>query len=744
MGIINLLPEEISNKIAAGEVVERPASVIKELVENSIDAGSTAVSVEIKKGGTTYIRVSDNGKGMSREDAEIAFLRHATSKIHSADDLDAIYTLGFRGEALSSIGAVSKCDLYTKRHDDEVGTHVVCCGGEIESSEEEGMPDGTYFEVHNLFFNTPARMNFLKRDATEAAAVTDIMERFILSHPEISFRYSIDGKEKYFTSGDGNPKSSFYAVYGRSYINSVIPVDYQTGLLRITGLIGKGDAARPNRSYQSFFVNGRYVKSIRLSNTVEAAYKNQIMVNKHPMLVLNIEIDPRLTNVNVHPTKLEVKFSRDDEVFRALFHAVENALYAIANVPKIERSEMRSEFARDKASTAAQEMITSAAPVQNRYAPERTAANPADNINTRFSKAAHNAEETHGQKPIQQSAAPGNEMNAAFSQGGIQSADIQTGAPEQTIGTRFSHAAEEDMRRGAEGVPQDTNLRNEADVSQGENTAAAAEKTDKPDPFTSYALDNDEEYFRRKRAELVGEKAEAPEKDNDSLSEISESIKVDILTSNIPGAAYDESDEDMSSGWDFDRRELHVIGQLFNTYIIAQSGDTMIIADQHAAHERLKYEELKKSLAEHRVNSQMLLAPIAVNVTAGEHAVFMENTEKFEELGFEIEDFGENALIIRATPEPLDGDELQQLVLEIIDNLANGSRGVVSEKMEHALYTIACKAAVKANHKYDNKQLEALLNAVLDMGNINTCPHGRPIIVTMTKKELEREFKRIV
>lgn len=756
MGIINILPGEISNKIAAGEVVERPASVVKELVENSIDAGSTAVSVEIKKGGITYIRVSDNGKGMSREDAEIAFLRHATSKIHSADDLDAIYTLGFRGEALSSIGAVSKTNLYTKRRSDEVGTHVMCCGGEIESSAEEGMPDGTVFEVCSLFYNTPARMNFLKRDATEAAAITDIMERFILSHPEISFRYTIDGKEKYFTSGDGNPKSSFYAVYGRSYINSVIPVDYQTELLRITGLVGKGDAVRPNRSYQSFFVNGRYVKSIRLSNTAEAAYKNQIMVNKHPMLVLNIEIDPRLTNVNVHPTKLEVKFSRDDEVFRAVFHAVENALYTIVNVPKIERSEPRYEFERDKASTAAQETIagdTSAYPQNQPVARTNVKMNGNEPVRENAERGAENAR--RAEQPPESAAEvfgecaayPQDENNA---QSGAHTA--QSAVPGQTSqfasveqATKFA-MSEQTSQSAAPGQPAEIPHAEgvqKGDIPDWEKAYAAAYPQDKDNRITTYALNNDEDYFRRKRAELVGDKAEAPEADNDSLAEISESIKVEILTSNLP-ADFERGEENGHGGWNFDRSELRVIGQLFNTYIIAQSGDTMIIADQHAAHERLKYEELKKSLAEHRVHSQMLLAPVAVNVTAGEHAVFMENTEKFAELGFEIEDFGEDALIIRATPEPLDSEELKQLVLEIIGNLSDGSRGAVSEKTEHALYTIACKAAVKANHKYDNKQLEALLNAVLDMGNINTCPHGRPIIITMTKKELEREFKRIV
>ncbi|MBR5808873.1 MAG: DNA mismatch repair endonuclease MutL, partial [Clostridia bacterium] len=283
MGKINLLPTQISDKIAAGEVVERPSSVVKELVENAIDAGATILDIEIKKGGITYIRVTDNGVGMSREDAKIAFFRHATSKIKTEADLDAIYTLGFRGEALSSIGAVSQTELITKRAEDEVGTLVRISGGVIEECTDVGVPDGTTMAVNNLFYNTPARMNFLKKDATEAAAVTDIVERFILSHPEISFRYTVDGKEKYFTNGDNNLISSIYAVYGKNYTSSVILVDEETSFGRIHGAIGKGDAARPNRNYQSFFVNKRYIKSLRMSATLGNAYKNQIMIGKYPM-----------------------------------------------------------------------------------------------------------------------------------------------------------------------------------------------------------------------------------------------------------------------------------------------------------------------------------------------------------------------------------------------------------------------------------------------------------------------------
>ena len=326
MGKIHVLSSEVSNKIAAGEVVERPSSVIKELVENSIDAGATLISVEIKKGGSIYMRVSDNGSGMSEEDAKICFLRHATSKVQTSSDLDAIYTLGFRGEALSSIGAVAEVELFTKRHEDETGVCVTCKGGEILSSDEAGIPDGTSILVENLFFNTPARRKFLKKDATEAGYITDIMTRFIFAHPEISFKLIIDNKEKLFSPGDNSLENSVYTVYGRDYAKGTIPVEYESDGIKITGLIGKGTLARPKRNYQSFFVNRRYITSRTIIAALENAYKNQIMIGKFPMAILNIEINPSLIDINVHPRKDEVRFHEARLVHDVLLETVANSL----------------------------------------------------------------------------------------------------------------------------------------------------------------------------------------------------------------------------------------------------------------------------------------------------------------------------------------------------------------------------------------------------------------------------------
>ena len=694
MGKINQLPTEISDKIAAGEVVERPASVVKELVENSIDAGADVINVEIKKGGIIYIRVTDNGSGMAREDASIAFSRHATSKISKAEDLEAIYTLGFRGEALCSIGAVSKVELLTKRKEDAVGTQVIYTGGKLAAVGDAGIPDGTTFIVNNLFYNTPARMNFLKKDAAEAAAITDIIERFILSHPQISFRYIVDGKEKYFTPGNNDLTGCIYAVYGKNYAKSIIPISYETELVKITGAIGKGDCARANRGYQSFFVNSRYIRSMRISSAVENAYKNQIMIGKHPMAILNIEINPRHIDINVHPTKLEVKFSREEDVLHAIYYAVKNALYAIPNVPKIEHTPVRSAFSRDTATTAKQEEFLPA-PI-----PE-TAPTPPILTPTHISEPSKLATEEQGKTTTEESL-------------------FQEDEPKT-----------------------ETNA------------------------FSSYALDASNEYFIKRQQEIVFGNVKPKTmltqmaKEDNVDEKINELVKTDsaipqgesmsdvIQASLIDSAASTQKPDTQTLGeeknpWGFNRDNIRVIGQVFDTYILAQSGDTMIIADQHAAHERLKFEELKKELAKKQVISQALLVSMTVDLTAGEYVAFCENAPRFAEMGFEIEEFGANTLLVRATPEALDPDELRELIVELIGRFSDPGAGVLTEKMERALYTIACKAAVKANHRYSTKELETLLFAVLDLENINTCPHGRPIIITMSKRELEKEFKRIV
>ena len=627
MGVINELSTEISNKIAAGEVVERPASVVKELVENAIDAGANVITVEIENGGTGFIRVSDNGCGMTGDDAKKCFLRHATSKIKTASDLDAIYTLGFRGEALSSIGAVSDVELVTKRPEDLVGTRIFFSGGALIKNEEAGTADGTTIVVKNLFFNTPARMKFLKKDATEAGYVADIMTRFILAHPEISFKLTKDSKEVYYSPGDNSLKNALYCVYGREYAKAVIDVDYEMDGIKISGVIGKSETARANRGYQSFYVNKRYIKSPAITRALEEAYKNQIMIGKFPMAVLNVEVNPAEIDINVHPTKLEVKFSDDSLVYRVVYHGVKNALYAISYVPEVERAEPE--------------------PTPE---PEPTAVLP-------------------------------------------RQASGWEGAKTPTQRGGFVHYE----RKMPE--PSFTPVKSEKYVQE---TAAFTQK-------------GNYEYFETKRETASG-------------------------IGDVPASELREQREAVR-GIEELPRNFRIVGQLFDTYILVEKDDSLLMIDQHAAHERLKYEELKSELAKRTVTPQKLIAPVPVELSPTEKVMAGDNREKLMELGFETEE-KKGEMYITAVPSPMDEESLIGVFVELVTAFGDNKQNVIDAAKERLTYTIACKAAIKANRKLGEVEMYALVNKVFDMENINTCPHGRPIVIKMTKKEIEKEFGR--
>lgn len=663
MGIINLLDVGVSNKIAAGEVVERPASVIKELVENGIDAGAGKITVEIRNGGVAYMRVSDNGCGMSREDAEICFFRHATSKIKNERDLDAISTLGFRGEALSSIGAVAKVSLYTKRAEDANGTLVSCRGGEILYSDEAGIPNGTSVIVEDLFYNTPARLKFLKKDATEAGYITDIITRFIFAHPEISFRLTVNGKDKLFSPGDNSLKNAVYTAYGKDYAKGVLEVEYEENGVRVSGLIGKGTLARPNRNYQSFFVNKRYIKSPLIIRAVEDAYKNQVMIGKFPMAVLNIETDPSLMDINVHPTKLEVKFADERSVRGAVYYAVKNTLYALPNVPEIERKNNDgASFERDNASH--QLDLSELAASLPKDIPERGNAGSKRPAN-------------YPPKPFSE---------ASF----VSSAEIQ-----------------KILDAGGNTVFNDS--------ARGKNGRASSEKAPAPRIEKPKARASFNETLRTEKKEAV---SPAPRENGEKTADAAENIFLDEY--------------------------FEVIGQIFNTYIIAQKDDKMLLIDQHAAHERLKYEALKQSLSQKQLLPQMLIEPAIVKMTGTEFSAFSDIKSTLYDMGFECDEFGDDEIIVRGAPDGLEASEIEGLILELVTNAGNMKHELISERNERMLYTIACKAAIKANHKLSKTEMEALVRDVLCLKNINTCPHGRPIIISMSKKEIEKEFKRIV
>ncbi|MBS7298498.1 MAG: DNA mismatch repair endonuclease MutL [Eubacteriales bacterium] len=630
MGVINQLSVEISNKIAAGEVVERPASVVKELVENAIDAGANVITVEVENGGTSFLRVSDNGCGMTREDAEKCFLRHATSKIRTAKDLDAIYTLGFRGEALSSIGAVSEIELVTKRREDEVGTIVRFAGGEHISTDEAGTADGTTIVVKNLFFNTPARMKFLKKDATEAGYVADIMSRFILAHPEISFKLTKDSKEVYYSPGDSNLQNALYCVYGREYAKAVIDVDYDIDGIKIKGVVGKSETSRANRGYQSFFVNSRYIKSAAITKAVEEAYKNQIMIGKFPMAVLDISINPAEIDINVHPTKLEVKFSDDSLIYRAVYHAVKNALYSMPQIPEIERREQEE--------------------------PEQKEEQPVV-------------------------------------------------MPRQKYGWE---TAKTPVQRGG---------------------------------FVGYehkSPKSEQSYAVPKRKSFVQEEVAFTKKDSyDYLKEKREA------SSGVGDVAMSELRErhEAVRGIDALPRNFRVAGQIFDTYILVEREDELLLIDQHAAHERIKYEELKERLSQRTITPQTIIAPVPVELLPNEKLLAKENAAKLSELGFEIVD-KKDEMFITAVPSPMDEETMVAVFTELVTAFGDNRQEVIDAAKERLTYTIACKAAIKANRKLSEMEMYALVNKVFDMEKINTCPHGRPIVIKMTKKEIEKEFGR--
>lgn len=630
MGKINILDKSVAEKIAAGEVVERPSSVVKELVENSFDALATSVTVEIERGGTSYIRVTDNGIGIMAEDVASSFLRHATSKIKDEGDLESIATLGFRGEALCSISAVSRTEMITRTADEEMGTYMVVEGGETKDYHPAGCPLGTTITVRNIFFNTPARMKFLKKDATEAAYITDICQRAALSHPEVSFRYIRDGKDIFFTPGDNQLRNTVRAVFGKDISNAMVDVSDKSDMYTITGLTGSNNLSRPNRNMQYFFINGRLVKSALLSAAVQEAYKNELMVGKFPVCVLNIALPCDMVDVNVHPAKTEVKFVNEEEVYRAVVMAVRNAIVKKTDSTQAMR---QAKFAFKTA-------------VETPKVLQETLINPKNLV----------------VKPAIKSVEP-----------------IKKEEP------KSSFKPLEKQKKQMVSTPDELPARKIEALSVQESF------TEKPTVRTEDELP-----------------VAQPEKKKE------ETVVV------IP--------------------DFKIIGQLFGTYIVLEIENEMVLIDQHAAHERLNYEKIKNQGS----MKQTVLMPISVNLTAREKAAWEENRDFFDSCGFETDDFGQDSIIIRAIPSDVDYEDGEGLLIEIIGSFMGGEKGEISYLRDKAVYTIACKAAIKANKVLSEKEMDALVREVYAMEGISTCPHGRPITVKVTKYQIEKMFKRIV
>lgn len=635
---INVLDKQTAELIAAGEVVERPASAIKELIENSIDAGATRITVEIEGGGITMMRVTDNGCGISRDDVPKAFLRHATSKISKGDDLNSIGTLGFRGEALAAISTVSRVSMITRRKEDEVGTRYIIDGGEEVLIEEIGCSVGTIIEVRDLFYNTPARMKFLKKDIKEGANVAAVVDRIALSHPEVAFEFIKDGKRTLTTQGNSNLKDTVYAVLGREVALGTIPIDYTYEGIRVHGLICKPFKCRPNRNLQLTFLNGRFIKSKTAMAALDVGYKNSAMVGKFPYCVLNIEMPFEAVDVNVHPAKTEVRFANENMVFDAIRYGVKNALAEDTSRPEIKTDKQ-----------VLKERMTS-----KEFLDILTSENKQSNQNI----------------PL-------------------------------------SLPSKEEAPKQAQSIYSNQNvLRDDSKINESELNA--------PPVDINVAF-----------------------KKQGSTPESFQVFKV-IEPDNTPKENVEKAEVHVTEAPITPKPRL--IGEAFKTYIIAEYEDKLYLIDKHATHERILFEKQKKGgVAE----SQMLLTPITVTLTKLEHAAIIENTDKLTYAGFDIDDFGDGALLVRAVPSMLSGCDYSSLLSEIAESLLK-TNSVIIEKLDRIYHTVACKAAVKAGYTSSDIQLSELMNEALTNPQIRYCPHGRPVAIELSQKELEKMFGRIV
>lgn len=653
---IKVLPKEIAELIAAGEVVERPASVIKELMENAIDAGSSSVTVEIKNGGITYIRVTDNGCGISREDIRNAFISHATSKISTRDDLYAIGTLGFRGEALASIAAVSNVEVLTRTPEEETGTRYCISAGEETLVDDAGCPLGTTIVVRDLFFNTPARMKFLKRDVSEANAVAGIVDKIALSNPDVSIRFIREGKSALFTSGSGDLKTAAYEIFGKDFADGLIEADYSFESVKISGLVSKPTKSRPNRNMQFFFVNGRLVKSGTASAALSEAYKNSIMVGKFPYCVLNIITAPGLVDVNVHPAKIEVRFANERTVFSAVYYAAKNALEHRDEAPKVTIPR-----------TAQTELFE---PVRPKTEQMRLPEKQPDFWNRMSSSEYRSAQQP--ERPTYQQPAAREDIVAVAS-------------PDKKPETADSEPSTIQHFLDAQRAKKEETAAIEADIRPELSEKAATLPDEKPEE-TARALDT----------------------------------AVDEKPAELP---------------------VTVIGEAFKTYIIVQQGESIFLVDKHAAHERMLFNELVKN--DSKRSTQMLLTPITVTLSKEEYSSVLDNLDMLMQAGFAVEDFGYSVVIVRECPMEISADEVADVVAELAGYLVENRQKLISEKKEWLFSLMACKAAIKGGMYTTEYERELFIKRLFASPEIRYCPHGRPVMIEITRRELEKNFGRV-
>ena len=652
MAKIQKLPREIAQLIAAGEVVERPASVVKELLENAVDAGASEITLEIQNGGIRFIRVTDNGCGIARDDVPTAFLSHATSKIQKADDLNAIFTLGFRGEALASVAAVSRVELMTKTADEFAGTRAVLEGGEVLSVEDAGCPNGTTLIIRDFFYNTPARMKFLKSDRAEGSAVALIADRIALSHPEISVRFIKEGKELLCTPGNGNLHACIHAVYGREFAETLLPVEYNLNGIAVRGFVSKPFCSRGSNSMQHFFVNNRYIKSRSGAAALNEAYKNAVMVGKYPACVLFLEVQPSAVDVNVHPAKTEVRFSNEKAVFDAIYYAVKNTLSADRSRPAAVLSHTPATTSRPEKSVLRKAEPT-AVQIELEDIPAPLAQEPIKQNNFTTIHAPANAENP-AKREIQAFRQVLNDTKSLYETDELPDLSVRTSAEPVINGT--------------------------------EEAAPSAETPMPTAEASSLPLD-----------EAVEQPKKAP--------------------------------------------AFRLIGEAFKAFIFVECDGKLLIIDKHAAHERMLFDALKKDNG--KQGAQLLLSPVTVTLSKDEYAVLCENMEVLNDAGFDAEDFGEGAVRVRACPLNLEKEDITVLVTEIAGYLLKNRREVLSEKLDWIYHSLACRAAIKAGNDTKDYELYEFTKKLLSDDSVRYCPHGRPVLIELTRAELDKQFGRI-
>lgn len=703
MGVINVLDKHIAELIAAGEVVERPSSVIKELVENSIDAGAKNITVEIKNGGTTFMRVADDGCGIYRDDIKKAFLRHATSKVKTANDLDTISTLGFRGEALASISAVSRLQVITKNENEEIGSCYEIEGGDEISLEEAGCPTGTTFVIRDLFYNIPARSKFLKKDVAEGNAVSALMDKIVLSHPEVAFTFIRDGKQVLRTFGDGKLLSAIYSVFGKDFAKGLIPVDYTLDSVTVKGYISKPINSRPNRNMQNFFINGRFVKTRTGMAALEEAYKGSIMVGKFPSAVLQLTVPYEIIDVNVHPAKIEVRFINERPVFDAIYHAVKTAL---------QQGDERKQI-HFKENTAFNEIKK---------------VNPFNNAQAVFAKA-ENAPAEKPIKPIER-IEPVLKNSEPKPYNPFDELDLKD---EKTKPVSIDKLKMSDSSNPFDIYSKQAIKRN----SELENKKAefSKQKLEKAEQLILKATQQEESLPKQEITvdDLTAESMETPIETEVSKEEVKPLKEISENKTDNNDALTELPKE---------QTKLRFLGEAFNTYIIVEKNDNeVLIIDKHAAHERIIYEKLKADSGS--ANVQYLLTPITVTLDKIDYDAAVSNLDMFAKCSFDVEDFGNGTLLVRSAPQYLAATEIADCITEMSGYIASGKKDIYTEKMDWFYHNVSCRSAIKAGNKSTVQELMDIAWTLEKNPQIKYCPHGRPICIVMTKYEIEKQFGRL-